>query len=525
MIRLHHVFGAQTGRVQEIDKPLVRCGRLPDNEVAFDPHADIDSSGRHAELRCEEGVWYVVDVGSRNGTMVNNQRVQRQRLQDGDVIEFGKGGPRLRVEIVGAPPVLGRAATELAAAHPSPTPPGQVVVHPQGAPGQPAASPPPSAPAQRAEETPGKATVAMMIASAVKGQGKSTAEIQAITAAAVNKSSRNLKIALAAVSVLFVVAVVGGVLAFLSQRSDVESQRTELRSAYARLEQLNQAGNATRAQDTAERAALQGRIQELSHQLEENARGPGTRIAQDNQRTVFMLAAVKPGRPEELGFCTGFAVRADMLATNAHCVLEMQRLQTEGAQFVALPNGGQGGRFQVVWMARHPNYRPDSPNPTEDCGLVRISGQTGQTVRLAPPEQLARLQPGDTIYVYGFPGNLMEARSPVATITAGVIGRITNFQGLGAPFATSLLLQHSAFTSPGTSGSPIFDNGGAVIGVNTGAFRRLSEQTVVDPSTGRRGNILMTQDLAGYAFGVRSDLVQSLLMGLEMSPGALGGFR
>lgn len=529
MIRLHHVFGAQTGRVQEIERPVVRCGRLPDNDVAFDPHADIDSSGKHAELRIEEGEWWVVDVGSRNGTMVNNQRVQRQRLQDGDVIEFGKGGPRLRVEIPQAAPapapVLGRAATELAVPS-SPTPPAQVVVHPQQvAAGSPHASPLPASPAAKADGTPGKATVAMMIASAVKGQGKSTVEIQAITAAAVSRSSLGLKIALAVVSLLLVVAVAGGVVAYLGQRSDVESQRTELRSSYARLEQLNQAGSASRAQDAAERAALQGRIQELSHQLEENARGPGTRIAQDNRTTVFMLAAVRPDRREELGFCTAFAVRADMLATNAHCVLEMQRQVGEGVQFVALPNGGQGGRFQVVWMARHPNYRPDSPNPTEDVGLVRISGQTTQSVRLAPPEQLARLQPGDTIYVYGFPGNLMEARSPVATITAGVIGRITTFQGLQESYATSLLLQHSAFTSPGTSGSPIFDNAGAVVAVNTGAFRRLSEQTVVDPSTGRRGSILMTQDLSGYAFGVRSDLVQSLLMGLEMSPASLGGPR
>ena len=99
MIRLHQTFGAHTGRVFDFDQPVVRLGRLPDNEVSFDPHADLDASGRHAEIRQEGGQWVVVDVGSRNGTLVQGQRVTRQILRDGDEIEFGLGGPRVRVEL------------------------------------------------------------------------------------------------------------------------------------------------------------------------------------------------------------------------------------------------------------------------------------------------------------------------------------------------------------------------------------------------------------------------------------------
>ena len=110
MIRLRHVFGAQTGKVVEVDKPVIRCGRLPDNDLAFDPYADIDSSGRHAEILKEGDAWYVVDAGSRNGTMINGQRVQRQRLLAGDVIEFGKGGPRVQVELPSATPAVGHVA-------------------------------------------------------------------------------------------------------------------------------------------------------------------------------------------------------------------------------------------------------------------------------------------------------------------------------------------------------------------------------------------------------------------------------
>jgi predicted component of type VI protein secretion system len=131
MIRLQQTFGAHTGRVLELDRDVIRFGRLPDNEVSFDPHADLDASGRHAELRRENGAWVLVDVGSRNGTLVGGKRITRHELRSGEEIEFGLGGPRVRVEIVGAaapsiggsrPGVATAAATPIAPM-PSPTPP------------------------------------------------------------------------------------------------------------------------------------------------------------------------------------------------------------------------------------------------------------------------------------------------------------------------------------------------------------------------------------------------------------------
>jgi len=100
VIRLRQTFGAHAGRVLELDRACVRLGRLPDCEVAFDPHADLDASGRHAEIRAEAGGYRLVDVGSRNGTFVNGARVSEAVLAEGDEIELGLGGPRLRVEAV-----------------------------------------------------------------------------------------------------------------------------------------------------------------------------------------------------------------------------------------------------------------------------------------------------------------------------------------------------------------------------------------------------------------------------------------
>lgn len=146
MIRLTQTFGAHSGRVREFDQDTVRCGRLPTNDLAFDPHADLDASGNHAEIRREGQRWIIVDAGSRNGTLVNGRPVQRQTLENDDEIEFGTGGPRVKVEIVqGAIPAGAiRNAQPTAPATPINVPAGGIDMAPPTAAG--GSPPPPIAP-------------------------------------------------------------------------------------------------------------------------------------------------------------------------------------------------------------------------------------------------------------------------------------------------------------------------------------------------------------------------------------------
>lgn len=102
MLKLVQTFGAHAGRTRELDQDVVRIGRLPTCDFAFDPHADLDASGLHAEIRREGSQYVLVDAGSRNGTLVGGRAIQRHTLSDGDEIEFGTGGPRVRVQIVAA---------------------------------------------------------------------------------------------------------------------------------------------------------------------------------------------------------------------------------------------------------------------------------------------------------------------------------------------------------------------------------------------------------------------------------------
>jgi pSer/pThr/pTyr-binding forkhead associated (FHA) protein len=46
-------------------------------------------SRRHAELRQEGASYWIVDLGSTNGTEVNGKRVKRAKLRTGDRITLG----------------------------------------------------------------------------------------------------------------------------------------------------------------------------------------------------------------------------------------------------------------------------------------------------------------------------------------------------------------------------------------------------------------------------------------------------
>jgi predicted component of type VI protein secretion system len=47
-------------------------------------------SRHHARLFPEDGAWQVEDLGSTNGTRVNNSMVQKRELESGDTVVFGR---------------------------------------------------------------------------------------------------------------------------------------------------------------------------------------------------------------------------------------------------------------------------------------------------------------------------------------------------------------------------------------------------------------------------------------------------
>ena len=70
----------------ELAARSVVIGRSRDNEVVL---ADPNVSRRHAEIRREESGFYLVDLGSTNGTALNGLKIDRARLEPGDRIVVG----------------------------------------------------------------------------------------------------------------------------------------------------------------------------------------------------------------------------------------------------------------------------------------------------------------------------------------------------------------------------------------------------------------------------------------------------
>jgi pSer/pThr/pTyr-binding forkhead associated (FHA) protein len=79
--------GPAAGQVFALGKPLLIIGRGRDCDVAI---ADASISRQHAQIIRQEMGWYIQDLGSRNGTALNGQRLGApQRLEDGDVLTVG----------------------------------------------------------------------------------------------------------------------------------------------------------------------------------------------------------------------------------------------------------------------------------------------------------------------------------------------------------------------------------------------------------------------------------------------------
>jgi hypothetical protein len=118
--------GPLAGREFPLNKPVVAVGRGVGNDIMI---SDAQISRRHAEIRQAGGGFVVADVGSTNGTLVNNQRITvPQQLRPGDVIQVGQTRLVFQPVPVAAPAAYGPAAYAPAAYAPAP------VAAPQAAP-------------------------------------------------------------------------------------------------------------------------------------------------------------------------------------------------------------------------------------------------------------------------------------------------------------------------------------------------------------------------------------------------------
>lgn len=84
-----------------LDREQLMIGRKPDNDVVIDNPA---VSGRHAKLVRVQAVYFLEDMGSTNGTFVNEKKIDKRQLKDGDRVTIGKHVLLYEDGTKGAPP-------------------------------------------------------------------------------------------------------------------------------------------------------------------------------------------------------------------------------------------------------------------------------------------------------------------------------------------------------------------------------------------------------------------------------------
>jgi hypothetical protein len=71
----------------DLNKLITTIGRNAENDIVID---NMTISGNHAEIHIDGGQIYIQDNGSTNGTIVNENKISKVLLKNGDIIRLGK---------------------------------------------------------------------------------------------------------------------------------------------------------------------------------------------------------------------------------------------------------------------------------------------------------------------------------------------------------------------------------------------------------------------------------------------------
>jgi hypothetical protein len=70
-----------------LDRDVVTIGRMKESDVVL---SDPGASRKHAEIRKKDGQYVLADLGSTNGTLLNERAVTEHPLEEGDRITIGR---------------------------------------------------------------------------------------------------------------------------------------------------------------------------------------------------------------------------------------------------------------------------------------------------------------------------------------------------------------------------------------------------------------------------------------------------
>jgi S1-C subfamily serine protease len=152
---------------------------------------------------------------------------------------------------------------------------------------------------------------------------------------------------------------------------------------------------------------------------------------------VLLLMEDSQGQPFSLG--SGFFVEGGYVATNAHVI--------RGASRGIVKLVGKSDKAEIIGIAAADTER--------DLVLLAVKGLSGPSLPLGKSKSTTV---GEEIYAIGNPQGLE------GTISQGIVSGVRRI-------ANTEILQITAPISPGSSGGPVLDQKGQVIGVAVATFR------------------------------------------------------
>ncbi len=97
-IVVQHLDGARKGELETFVQTTVSIGRSGDCDLVF--VNEKSTSIYHAVLRQKDDNVELLDTQSTNGTFLNDVRVERAVLKDGDIVRFGVLGPKVKICLI-----------------------------------------------------------------------------------------------------------------------------------------------------------------------------------------------------------------------------------------------------------------------------------------------------------------------------------------------------------------------------------------------------------------------------------------
>ena len=249
---------------------------------------------------------------------------------------------------------------------------------------------------------------------------------------------------------------------------------------------------------------------------------PWDEITEEIRPSTYWLGVTTRNSSDDIIFIgTGFAVTTDAIATNYHVSSAADRIAATftsevRAAYVAIRSDGVPSDSDMFYLNTdenrnvlglwHPEY--DGTVGSPDVMVVLLHEDELKRfpsyVNLIRMRDAKELDVGDQIATLGFPDDLefSTSRSAIRAIPTLKTGTISALR----PYKTSSrsanpmgrvsnrVVQHDFNTSPGTSGSPIFNQRGEVVAINNA----------------------VSQTEASLGFGIRADEIRHLLQALAV---------